>query len=219
MKALVFTTERPCTHCGETKSLSEFRLKKNGHYESRCRLCKNACINEYNNTPEGKAKMQARSKAWYEANKEQSNVRGIAWRAAHPERAREISKKCYEKHTEERHIYNAAHYAANKELVKQKVRAWIEANREKVRDMVQRREALRKGNYCEKVDRKAVIERDKSICHICGKKVKPKDMSLDHLIPLSKGGPHKAINLRVAHRSCNSRRGNGRIPAQLLLLA
>ncbi len=37
-------------------------------------------------------------------------------------------------------------------------------------------------------------------------------------IPLSKGGPHTAANLSVAHRSCNSRRHAGRLPAQLRLI-
>lgn len=33
--------------------------------------------------------------------------------------------------------------------------------------------------------------------------------TLDHIIPLSKGGaPEDPANLRPAHRSCNSRRGN-----------
>jgi 5-methylcytosine-specific restriction endonuclease McrA len=42
-------------------------------------------------------------------------------------------------------------------------------------------------------------------------------MSLDHLVPVSKGGAHIATNLRLAHLQCNIRRGPGRLDAQLLL--
>lgn len=60
----------------------------------------------------------------------------------------------------------------------------------------------------------AVAARDNHICHVCGGAV---DMSLpfndamaptrDHIIPRSAGGGHDPSNLKLAHRSCNSRRG------------
>lgn len=55
-------------------------------------------------------------------------------------------------------------------------------------------------------------DRDKWICHICGKSVNPKDHGAfaptrDHLIPRSKGGSNIARNLKLAHRSCNEMRG------------
>jgi len=54
-------------------------------------------------------------------------------------------------------------------------------------------------------------------CHICGKKVRRDRIQLDHLIPLSKGGPHTYENLAVSHPYCNQSRGDGRLPAQLRL--
>ena len=54
-------------------------------------------------------------------------------------------------------------------------------------------------------------------CHICGRKVNRAQASADHLVPHSLGGRDEWINLRLAHRRCNSRRGAGRLPAQLLL--
>ncbi len=60
-----------------------------------------------------------------------------------------------------------------------------------------------------------LYERDSGICWICGK---PCDInvhynsnnypSVDHLIPISKGGKDEWSNIRLAHRGCNSRRGN-----------
>jgi hypothetical protein len=63
-----------------------------------------------------------------------------------------------------------------------------------------------------------IAERDNWECHICRKPVKQTDWSMDHLIPMSQGGWHLRSNVALAHRLCNSRRGAGRIPAQLRLI-
>lgn len=44
------------------------------------------------------------------------------------------------------------------------------------------------------------------ICWICLKKMKYSDISKDHLIPKSRGGGY-GINILLAHKLCNSKRG------------
>lgn len=71
--------------------------------------------------------------------------------------------------------------------------------------------------------RKKIFERDGGICFKCGEKTrfffsrydspfsfkdKPKAGSVDHIIPVSKGGTNEESNLRWACRSCNCSRGN-----------
>lgn len=57
--------------------------------------------------------------------------------------------------------------------------------------------------------RKRVWERDNGICHICTKVIVDfRSMTLDHLIPRSKGGRAVFENLAAAHKQCNTRRGN-----------
>jgi len=60
-----------------------------------------------------------------------------------------------------------------------------------------------------------VFERDNYICWICDKPTDPladnhgpSKPSLDHVIPLSKGGAHTMANARCAHLSCNIKKGN-----------
>lgn len=65
-------------------------------------------------------------------------------------------------------------------------------------------------------DTEPIYQRDKGRCWICGKKVERKNLSMDHLIPVSFDGPTEPHNLKVAHRRCNSKRGN-RTPAQPFL--
>jgi hypothetical protein len=61
-------------------------------------------------------------------------------------------------------------------------------------------------------------ERDNWRCHICSGHVHRKDATRDHLIPVIHGGLTTAENLALAHRRCNTRRLDGRIPAQLRLV-
>lgn len=57
----------------------------------------------------------------------------------------------------------------------------------------------------------ALLIRDGNLCCLCNKKfqlssgMKP---SLEHMIPLSKGGKDTLDNLKLSHSSCNNKRGN-----------
>lgn len=69
--------------------------------------------------------------------------------------------------------------------------------------------------YVESVSRVRVFERDGWTCHICGGSI-PADVkvpdrraaTLDHVVPLSRGGEHSYANVRAAHYDCNMRKGN-----------
>ena len=63
-----------------------------------------------------------------------------------------------------------------------------------------------------------IAKRDSWRCHICKRTVTRDTWSLDHLVPVSRGGDHTRTNVALAHRSCNSRMGVARLPAQLLLV-
>ncbi len=44
------------------------------------------------------------------------------------------------------------------------------------------------------------------ICHHCGQKFDPMDLTMDHLIPLSRGGKSNKKNCVPACKSCNSKK-------------
>lgn len=52
-----------------------------------------------------------------------------------------------------------------------------------------------------------VYRRDGGRCHICKKYVPSNLASLDHVIPLSRGGRHVIGNVKIAHLKCNKRKG------------
>lgn len=60
----------------------------------------------------------------------------------------------------------------------------------------------------ELVDREAIIKRDGLICYLCDKMLTDRQATLDHVMPLIRGGSHTADNLRVCCKSCNSRKAD-----------
>jgi len=60
-------------------------------------------------------------------------------------------------------------------------------------------------NYFRDPDlRKELFERDKWACRYCGERVTTENATLDHLIPISKGGPDSPENLATCCLLCNS---------------
>jgi 5-methylcytosine-specific restriction endonuclease McrA len=76
-----------------------------------------------------------------------------------------------------------------------------------------------KDAYVADVNRLQIFKRDRLICHICGKKTDPrksaphpKAPTIDHIVPIAKGGTHEPANVATACFMCNatkSDRGGG----------
>lgn len=74
-----------------------------------------------------------------------------------------------------------------------------------------RRQVVRAG---EDFDRQEIFERDGWRCQICDGEIDPLlqhpdplSASVDHIVPLARGGEHTRSNVRCAHLVCNNRRG------------
>jgi len=48
----------------------------------------------------------------------------------------------------------------------------------------------------------------KGICHYCGKSFPPKDLTLDHVVPLARGGHSTKGNCVPACKDCNNQKKN-----------
>jgi 5-methylcytosine-specific restriction endonuclease McrA len=88
-----------------------------------------------------------------------------------------------------------------------------------------RKRARKFGVAYEPVDKRKVFTRDNWRCGICREKVDkrlrwPHQMaaSLDHVVPLSRGGSHTYANTQCAHSRCNSAKSNGGHGEQLALI-
>jgi 5-methylcytosine-specific restriction endonuclease McrA len=56
--------------------------------------------------------------------------------------------------------------------------------------------------------RRNLMKRDKYMCQYCGNKFHPKDLTEEHVIPASRGGPSYWTNCVAACKTCNSRKGD-----------
>jgi 5-methylcytosine-specific restriction endonuclease McrA len=80
--------------------------------------------------------------------------------------------------------------------------------KDQLRDHKARRRAQKLGSRIGRIRWDHIIQRDNATCYLCEKKLSKKEITFDHVIPLTRGGPHTEDNLKVACRSCNSRKHN-----------
>lgn len=101
-----------------------------------------------------------------------------------------------------------------------------ETRRENLRRKTAKRRAILAGDPdAENIDRTVVGHRDGWRCGLCRKPVDqglpwpdPMSPSLDHIMPLSKGGKHVMANVQISHLTCNVRKSNRVDDVQLLLV-
>lgn len=92
--------------------------------------------------------------------------------------------------------------------------AWKRANPDRVRDHVHRRRAAKAETASGPIDYGALWDACGGACPDCGARIdraapwgSPEFASVDHIVPLSAGGPHSQDNLRYTCLPCNLRKG------------
>jgi hypothetical protein len=58
-----------------------------------------------------------------------------------------------------------------------------------------------------------LFARDRHVCAYCGAHCPESDLTVEHIVPVSRGGRHEWTNVVTACRSCNTRKGN-RLPEE-----
>lgn len=106
-------------------------------------------------------------------------------------------------------------YKAKIEYYKLKGKKYRQENPDKIAGIARRKRAKKKANGWERYTESQVIAIHGAVCHIC---CKPIDLALprkigvegwemglhiDHVIPISKGGPDKLSNVKPSHGRCN----------------
>ncbi len=77
----------------------------------------------------------------------------------------------------------------------------IEVDERQIRQEREKARALRKQNWW-----KNRIAR--GTCHYCGKSVPPKELTLDHVVPIARGGRTTKGNCVPACKDCNNQKKN-----------
>jgi len=79
-----------------------------------------------------------------------------------------------------------------------------------------RRRGWKAGGGYKALHFRVIAERDGWLCQLCGDPVEwdaavpePLAPTMDHIIPLSRGGAHHETNVQLAHFICNCRKADG----------
>ena len=106
------------------------------------------------------------------------------------------------------------HYACHPEVHKARARRWQKAHPDRWRQIQRSKEHRRRARAQRTAtctDRVAYGAFDRAVraaarirCYWCGRTVRPEDRTLDHIIPISRGGADDVLNLCCACRDCNS---------------
>jgi 5-methylcytosine-specific restriction endonuclease McrA len=141
----------------------------------------------------------AKRKRYYETNREKILKQERAWQETNPERFAEMQAAWYRRNIERLLPVRA-----------EASRAWHKANPEKCCAMAAKRRALKYSNtpiseMLTSTEWLAILAEANGHCAYCGKETK---LTLDHVIPLSKGGKHSKDNVAPVCGHCNSSKGN-----------
>ena len=180
---------RRCPRCNEPKATTEFHKRARAK-DGLALWCK-TCVADY-------------GRARYRANPDAAADRARLWQEANRESKAAISRRWA---------------ARNRGKASEAVRRWNAANPDRVRkikrDAQQRRRALQEGAKRVEWTTAGILERDGWECQIpecrCpkGRAIDPNAehrwrATVDHIVPLSRGGDDTPDNLRAAHQTCNS---------------
>lgn len=185
-------TSRTCSRCGETKSATtEFfspERRVGDGLSARCRACKKE--------QRDPAAELARVQRWYAENVPVARARSRRW---------------YDAHRPEKERSDRSRYRAQREWrlsrARETGRLWRSRNPDRLRLIEQRRRARKAAvaNTLTGTEWTAILEYFGHRCAYC---LQPASrLTIDHIRPIAKGGPHTADNVVPACQPCNSSKG------------
>ncbi len=194
---------KTCTRCGELKTLTDYHKKSasaDGH-QNFCKPCDNAARAKYRAANrEANTAYQLKYSA---DNRDRENLRKREWSANNPD-------------------YSSDYREKNKEAILAYGKDYAKNNRHIYSEAKRRRRARMLGNGVEVYTELQVLETYGTDCHICSGPVDLNNsrrvghpgwetgLHIDHVIPISKGGPDVLDNVRPSHGQCNLKK-NARV--------
>jgi 5-methylcytosine-specific restriction endonuclease McrA len=145
-------------------------------------------------------------KAYYARTRDKALASASAWQKKNRVAHNNASSRWYSNNTQKAKTSSRYWRALNYERHRELVRVWAKINRDKRVVNEQRRRALKRnaeGNFTVD-DWNRIVEAQEGRCLHCGIECK---LTVDHIIPLSKGGTNWPENIQGLCRGCNSRKG------------
>ena len=202
-----------CTSCAQTKPRAEFYLCQGGcRLQQPCRACKK--------TKRATNAGRASRRALHAKNKAKINTQAKARRDADIEAARAKDRTRYAINPEPRRASSKRSAAKNKVHRREYMKTWAAENAHALRERQRNRYALNpiptniRNSLRRSLERKigvvtdaewvGIVEENESACVYCG--AVDRKLTIDHVIPISRGGKTVRGNLVPACKSCNSKK-------------
>lgn len=201
------STQKRCPRCDKHLPLESFgpnRRMKDG-LQLHCKPCRADFQREYRRRHPDKMRRWGREQMARRRVSDPEAVRDYMrqWRTANPNLVR-AAKSAWE----------AANYERHRETSRESSRRFKKANPNKRRADDLRRRARKQAASVGVVDLAALWNEQGGICALCSLPIDrelawphPLSASVDHIFPISKGGPHAQDNLQWVHLIENIRKG------------
>lgn len=196
-----------CKHCNQNKPFNELHsttVKGKIHYRPCCRQCWNQLRRERRKNPlnnprksgvkECKLCKDTKPISEFNFHKATNSINSHC-KPCHQIKWHERWNKMSVEHRRELRRSSSLKYRASEKG--RKTASLISFNRHK---------RHKEAPIVELIKRETVLIRDNYTCYLCLQRPPLNKITLDHVIPLARGGNHTYDNVKVACRSCNSKK-------------
>ena len=181
---------KKCSKCSESKPRDEFPKRKSSRdgLHGWCRPCFRAYYTQA-------------MRNWRAANPERALEANREWVKNNPKAAAAKDRRWKEANREQTRAYAAQRRQENPEAVRAAYHRWRNKNIAKERLRITTRRSLLKDSPELRTFMANLLSQP---CRYCGA---TENITVDHVVPLSRGGKHEQANLAPACSSCNSSKG------------
>lgn len=206
---------KQCTTCLNISPVTEFYRKKNGQsMGATCKQCSKQRVMIWRKTSEGRLAAQqadARYKASPQGQQKRraysrsETARNGEKRYRHTLTGQEALRR-YRQSDKRKAVLHRYYQSGKGKVAIARYQATPKGKASLARGVHKRRGSMLIASTVTAEEWAIIKGRAKNKCYYCQQKMQR--LTMDHIIPLSKGGQHIASNIVPACRSCNSRKGN-----------
>jgi 5-methylcytosine-specific restriction endonuclease McrA len=213
-------TLKSCSKCKELKSTDLFQIDKSRKdgLQTYCKQCRKTHQRNYYvsnkekfdkkqklNRDSNKESINESARNRYQLNKEKESERKKIYYLNNKKKIDERNKNYNKINKRKRQKRERIYYLENKESISEKSKIYIKNNPERNRNASAKRRVRQMQNGVYLITSKELKNLYSANCFYCGFN---KNIEIDHIVPISRGGSHSIGNLISACMTCNRSKNN-----------